>query len=356
MLRINLLPSYVALRRKNKKFIAGWIVGFAAVVTAMLLFEFLYLQPKLNNETQLAEAADQAHTYITNEQALAASTLSAVAPIQAKIDFFNAVQAYNLDYLKLYMTVARFTSPKILYTGMTVSGSTLTINAYTPSIADLGRYLQVMYHEPDISSVSISSIPTPDQAAEKVYTYKGAVIGMTGGSTATSGGVSQGSTGFGANRNGGSTSVSIPGVPPGVTVTLPPGVTLPGQTTTNGPGAQIGNQTGSLPALSPAGFRPGGVGNQQPGGFQNGTSTVDDPYTTILSDPNFDPRYFKITTLKTDGFQFVATCTLKTTFTLPTPPGTPGSTTLTTAGGGGGYRPGGNSAGYTPGGVKPAGT
>jgi hypothetical protein len=290
MLRINLLPSYVAQRRMTKKFIVAWTVAFAAVVAIELAFQFAYLYPTDASETQKAQEAVQAQTYITSENALASSTTATVAPIQGKINFVNGVQTYNQYYPTLFETVARFTSPRILYYGMSVSGSTMTIDAYTPSIDELGRYLQVMYHEPDFTSVSISSIPTPDQAAEKVYYYKGAVIGESGGTNKTS-------------AAGTTTTTSLPGIPPGISVTLPAGVVLP-----SAPTAASANR--ALPSTTPT----------TPNAAATTAGTPAGVYATILSDPNFNPKYYKVVPKKTDGFAFVATCGLKTTIAPPAVP------------------------------------
>jgi hypothetical protein len=293
MLRINLLPSYVAQRRQNKKFIAGWTTIFIVAVALALAFQYAYLVPKDAQETSLANIALAATGVITADQTEASTIKSGVAPIQGKLDFYNKVHQYNLLYPQLYLNIARYSSPKILYYKMSVMGTTLTIDAYTPSIEALGRYLQWMYTEPDITSVNISAIPTPEQAAEKIYLYKGTVIGMSGGAATTQGGRS---------------SSSIPGIPPGVNVTLPAG--SPGSQR-NGPGGPPGgfNPPGTLPGLVPSA--------QGPGQFGGGQTT---PFALLLADPDFNPKYYKVVVRKTDGFTFVATCTLKKAFAPPAPP------------------------------------
>ncbi len=361
MLRINLLPPYVAQRRVNNRLIALFTTIFLLTIVAFLAVEFIILVPKSQNEKQLAEAAVAAHTLITNEQTQATNILSAIGPITDKLTFFQNVQTYNHAYIDLYRTVAKYTSPKVLYTSMAVSGSTLTINAYTPSIDELGRYLQVMYREPDISAVSISSVPTPDQAALTVYEYKGTVIGVTGGpgSSSTSGSSPRGggmqSGTMSSMRpmgggQGGSTTASIPGVPAGVSVNLPPGVTIPGQASTglggNGQmgqygGSNLGGQYGQmgqygqqsmsgLPSLTPS-MRSSGMGQQGMGGSNN----IADAYSAIMALPDFNPKYWKVKIIKTDGFVFTATCTLKKPLSPPSPPGGGGAPASTNGMGGG---------------------
>ena len=66
MLRINLLPSYVALRRANKRCTAGMIVLFLVCLAGVLAVQFLYFVPKAGNETAMATAAQAAYTEITS--------------------------------------------------------------------------------------------------------------------------------------------------------------------------------------------------------------------------------------------------------------------------------------------------
>ncbi len=70
-----------------------------------------------------------------------------------------------MAYPQLYQRVVSYTSSRVLYNAMSVSGATLTISGYTHSLGDLGRYLQMMYTEPDASAISLTTgIPGPDFA------------------------------------------------------------------------------------------------------------------------------------------------------------------------------------------------
>ncbi len=158
MLRINLLPAYVAQRRLNTRLAVTFGVLFVAIVGSLGSW-YAILEPQIAVWKDKADQADQNKTEIEGLNAQAAAATATIAPIQTKLQFVKDVQAYNLAYIQLYQTVAKYTSPRILYKSMAVSGTTMTISAYTPSFADLGRYLQVMYTEPDVNTVSISGIP-----------------------------------------------------------------------------------------------------------------------------------------------------------------------------------------------------
>jgi hypothetical protein len=124
--------------------------------------------------TEKADAAQADKDKVDGINAQAAAATASIAPIQAKVDFYDAAQKYNVAYLQLYHNIFLYTSPEVLYNSLTVSGTTMTISGYTPSFSSLGRYLLEMYKEPDITNLSLaSSVPnngtanpnTPQQIA-----------------------------------------------------------------------------------------------------------------------------------------------------------------------------------------------
>ncbi|MDR3710019.1 MAG: hypothetical protein P4L33_17125 [Capsulimonadaceae bacterium] len=167
MLRINLLPSYVAQRRLTKQLTAIFVLSFGCIVTLMAGYAAT-LQPRLQKVTDEANAAVAAKAKIDSLTQQATTVSGQLPAIQTKVTFVKDLQEYNLAYAKLYTNVARYTSPKILYKSLKASGTTLTMDAYAPSLPDLTRYMQIMYNEPDIKALSISAIPayrsayTPD--------------------------------------------------------------------------------------------------------------------------------------------------------------------------------------------------
>lgn len=168
MLRINLLPSYVALRRVTRNL---WIASIAAfiVITGGLVAWDVILAGEVKDWTDKANEAQAAHTQIDDLNTQAASIKSQVQPLLNKVTFYNNVMTSNTEVPDLYYRVARWTSPAIYYTEMSASGNMLDIKGYTKSIADLNRYLQYMYTEPDIQDVNLTTaLPTFNSALSQV--------------------------------------------------------------------------------------------------------------------------------------------------------------------------------------------
>ncbi len=198
MLRINLLPSYVPQRRLTRKLIFGFSALLALCVLVPL---FLYLQASQQKASWLSQAtaaeAGKAKTDALRQQTQA--TTAQIAPIQAKVDFVKAVHQHNTDIGNFWATVAAYSDPKVIYSDAVVSGNALTIKAYSPSLAEIGRYLQAMYQEPDFQSVAIDKLPGyPEAVVAKVYLGNQLIAYETYGSQSTPGG--QG--GFGGGQGG----------------------------------------------------------------------------------------------------------------------------------------------------------
>jgi hypothetical protein len=85
--------------------------------------------------------------------------------------------------------------------------------------------------------------------------------------------------------------------------------------------------------------RMGGMGGSGSMSGQGGQSSgATSAYLAMLIIPDFNWKYWKVIVKRTDGFSFVATCTLKQAFSPPTPPGggsLPGGTTNGTGPAGG---------------------
>ncbi len=254
MLRINLLPTYVSQRRLTRKI----SLGFAALLALCVLVPLgLYLSTRNARAAEEAKAtaaeAGKAKTDALKTQAT--NQRSQIAPLQAKVDYVKAVRAYNTSVVKFWDTVSHYSDPKVIYTDAAVSGTTLTIKAYMPSIGEVGRYLQAMYQEPDFTTVSIDKLPGYPDALVTKYFLDNKLIGIgqtpafggAGTSTQTnqvfappsSGGSSGG--GFGSRSSGGfgGSSLSSSSQGSGNTKTaygqvLTPGATGAGATTNGG--------------------------------------------------------------------------------------------------------------------------
>ena len=242
MLRINLLPSTVAQRRLSKRL---WVT-FGALLIPCVLLPLLYsakLNADLTKQQQDADTAVAGKAVTDGLRATAASTLAEIKPIQDKVDFVDAVHKYNASLVRIYYTLAQYTDSKVNYFDATYSGSTMTVHAYAPSIAEVGRYLQRMYHNIQVdagpnavfSSVTIDKVPGyPEGYLNKYYVGK--------------------------------TLVSV-GSPPAGT-NLPGSSQSPGQNT-NGSGSSGGYPGGS--GGSSGGGYPGGSGGSSSGGYPGGS-------------------------------------------------------------------------------------
>jgi hypothetical protein len=191
MLRINLLPAYVQQRRLTKTLVPIFIVIFALCVAAPLAAYF-YLHGKLTTLTQEAADAVAGKGITDGLKAEATTTIGQVAPINAKLQFVDDIYAYERQWVALYNTLAE-TTPKssFIYTGAAVTGPTMAIKAYSPSVEEVGRYLQVMYHEPDFSTVEVDHIPAYPDNVRHLYYLDGVLVfadGASGSGTSTPGG------------------------------------------------------------------------------------------------------------------------------------------------------------------------
>ena len=167
----------------------------------------------------MADAAVQGKAVTDALKQKATDTTAQIKPIQDKVDFVTAVHKYHMALVRIYYTLAQYTDSKVIYSDAAYSGTTMTVHAYTPSLAEVGRYLQRMYHNIQVdtgpnavfSNVSIDHVPGYPEG----YVYKYYV---------------------------GNTLVSVGSPPAGVTA--PGSVQAPGQNT-NAPGSSGSPGSGS---------------------------------------------------------------------------------------------------------------
>lgn len=205
MLRINLLPSYVQQRRLTKKLVPLFAAIFALCVAAPLAL-FAYQRSQLATLTQQANDAVAGKGKTDALKAQAATTIAQVAPIQAKLQFADDCNDHIRQVVALWNRLAD-TTPKssFIYTGASVSGTTMSIKAYSPSVEEVGRYLQVMYHEPDFVTVAVDHIPAYPENVRRLYFYHGALVFADGasGSGAAQGGSQGGGGSYPSGQQGG---------------------------------------------------------------------------------------------------------------------------------------------------------
>ena len=328
MLRINLLPNYVSQRRQTRKLLLGFIVLFVlcAVIPTVLYLNASGQAAIWESKATSAEAG-KAITDALKQKA--SDTTSQIAPLQAKVDFVNAVHQHNIDIVKFWNLLAQYSSgSKVIYSDAAISGSTLTIKAYTPSIAEVGRYLQAMYQEPDFQSVGVDKLPGyPDALVAKVYLGKKLLfVSSSGGSNSSSasGPAAGGGGRFGGGSNTGGGSFGGAGG---------------AKQRTYGQAAAIsaGGGNSNVPVLS------GGNSNNGAKGSAASSSQIDPQQLeqALLSDPQikgtmmnpFAPPSAQILAVEhlikllkireePQGFPITVTATLKQPLVVPAVPGT----------------------------------
>lgn len=372
MLRINLLPTYVQQRRLTKRLVPLFLLIFAFFV-AVPLAAYFYEKGKLATITQEASDAVTGKGKTDALKTQAASTIAQVAPIQAKLQFVTDGDAYMRKWVALYSTVAD-TTPKnsFIYTGASVSGTTMSIKAYSPSVEDVGTYLQVMYHEPDFVTVAVDHIPAYPENVRHLYYLNGVLVfadGATGGAGAAqsggrggypggSGGFPGGSGGYpggGGSQGGGQAVAGAPAnytpdaLGPNGPSNVPPGVGPPPPQLTGG--AVAGNTQGQ-------GGGPQGQ-NGSTGGYSERFLQIAGKGISPFASPAVRDQILakklrqvvEVTVPK--GFDINVTATLKEALT---PPVLPGAAPAAGAGGPGGFPggPGGFSGGPGSPGGPPA--
>ncbi len=157
-LRINLLPAYIAERKKRIAAIAGASGLFAAVLAGSLFMWFTAKTAADNRETEADEQETLANA-VTATKAETARIRSAIQPLQDKVDYVEAARFYNGWRQKIFRRAAQYTYNNVEYNSMSVTGNTLTMNGYATSVGDVGRYYITMFGNPDITALSISGVP-----------------------------------------------------------------------------------------------------------------------------------------------------------------------------------------------------
>ncbi len=347
MLRINLLPTYVSQRRLTRKLALGFTILFALSVLVPLGLYLSTRNARVAEENQ-ATAAEAGKAKTDALKAKAATQRSQIAPLKAKVDYVKAVRTYNTSLVTFWDTVSRYSDPKVIYTDASVSGSTLTIKAYMPSISEVGRYLQAMYQEPDFTTVSIDKLPGYPDALVTKYFLDNKLIGI--GQAPTFGAAGAGAQGQSGQGGQSFTPPTLGGGPGGA-----PGGGFPGG------GAQGGGQggngkTGYGQILTPAGGG-GGSTAANAGSFGDVPVSVTQvvearipPFASPEQRADYYQRAFLRIRKKTypKGFEITVTATLKQPMTAPTIPGSAAVSSTPI----GGFPPGG----FPPGGGPPPGT
>ncbi len=371
MLRINLLPPYVQQRRLTKKLVPAFVALFALSV-ALPLAGYFYLHHKLAVLTGEANAAVSGKAVTDSLKAEAVTTLAQVGPIQQKLQFVTDVDAYARRWVARYAQLAD-TTPRssFIYTGAAITGPTMAIKAYSPSVETVGRYLQVMYHEPDFSTVAVDHIPAYPDNIRHLYYLDGVLVFADGASASSGGGSSPGGFsggsggrfpgaggspgGYGGGSQGGQAGA---GAPANFTPEAlgPNGATnIPADVGPPPPEIAVGGTGGQQSA---GGYSGGSYsGGSQAGGGQPGTYSPAflrvagrgiSPFASPAIRERIYQKALRRVVVKTvpKGFDINVTATLKEPLTPPVPPGSAPA---------GGTSPGSTPGGYPGSGGTPSG-
>ena len=161
MLRINLLPPYIYEGKKRIRTAVVWSLVLIMVIVGLLLFK-----SKIDGETGEINAqstakepdATKADKYAKD----ASDTNAKSAVVRGKADFVSAAKVYDTTaYQEVVSNVARYTWPRVVYSGINASGQTVELPAFAPSLSDVGHYIMYMERNPAISRVDIALTTIP---------------------------------------------------------------------------------------------------------------------------------------------------------------------------------------------------
>lgn len=159
MLRINLLPAYIAEKKKKNAHIF-WAVALPIVcIAAPLIYRFIPQEQAYNDIKAKADQADLDATAVETTEQNTKNELAKIAPIQAKVDFVKDIQFYNKFPGLVYRNVARYTYRGVEYNSMAVQGDSLSVSAFVPKLDDVGRFYLTLFANPDIKALSIKGMP-----------------------------------------------------------------------------------------------------------------------------------------------------------------------------------------------------
>ena len=170
MLRINLLPAYIAERRKTRTAIVLSTAVFA-IACAGLLFFFLNLSAAVAAKEQEATDEEAKQAEVVAIKSKTSQIRTQIAPLQDKVTFVENVKFYNTLAPRIYRNAAKYTIRQVEYNSMKVAGNTLTIGGFVSgddgkgnssgkqSVENFGRYLITFFGNPDITALSVAGLP-----------------------------------------------------------------------------------------------------------------------------------------------------------------------------------------------------
>ena len=159
MLRINLLPAYIAEQKKTRA--TWWWAGsvLAVCIAAPLIYRFAVQDLNYKTTKDSADEADTAALAVEATETKTTEELAKIQPIQAKVDFVKDIRFFNQLPGLIYRNVARYTYRGVEYNSMAVQGDSLSVSAFVPKLEDVGRFYLTLFGNPDIKALSIQGLP-----------------------------------------------------------------------------------------------------------------------------------------------------------------------------------------------------
>jgi hypothetical protein len=304
MLRINLLPPYIYEGAKRRNVVVLWAVVLAAVVGGFIFWK-MQLAAEADRIAKMTQDETPDANLADNTQREADSITAANAVTRGKWEFVTQAKEHNSKhYIEVYDHVRDFTIDRVLYSGITPANDQVQINAYAPTLADVGHYMLAMERNPNIKNVSVAMNSVPgypvSQSGAQQQQQQDQFLGgdnpprAGGQGTMSPGGVSgmgnapmmmrpgAGAQGGGGGQFGGQDTGPTGARPPGggghdFAVTLTLNKPIPGAPTYPAGGGQQGGGTGGGPAMGGMGGGSGMGGGMSMGQGMGGGSSMGPP-------------------------------------------------------------------------------
>ncbi len=132
---------------------------FMVVFGSMVAWWYTLGKREADLKSQLAIMNQRKDQVLALENTIKAEEAK-IPPIKDRMDYFNAVMAYNVKFPALYEELAKYTYERVLYRSIEPANNQLTIQAHANSLGDCGRYLLNIYRARHLfSDVKISAVP-----------------------------------------------------------------------------------------------------------------------------------------------------------------------------------------------------
>ena len=161
MLRINLLPPYIYEGAKRTKVTILWVVILLAVIGGMV-FGKVSIDKQTQEFNDRAAATEPAAKEADDKAALAQTIQARSAEIVKRATFVRDSQKYTDTYPTVFRSIVRYTWSRVLYDQVVPQGQAVQIQAFAPTLADVGHYMMAMENNQDVAKVEVAmnSIPT----------------------------------------------------------------------------------------------------------------------------------------------------------------------------------------------------